>query len=1020
MKKIKIIFILSFLFVLTGFALNINNFLGKIVYETISENLLLEKNIPKIGLKPMLCYTPKTNNVLLTELWSSPSTWGGAVPIAGQNVTIPANKHIILDIDSPDLAGLTINGILELDRTNLNLTADWIMVMGRLQIGTPALPFLQKATITLNATNISENIMQMGTRGIMVMGGNLELHGSPPNKTWTKLNAHSAQGSTSLSLLEAVNWKINDEIVVAPTDYIGTGDTQKVSINAITGTNISTSTGMNAQRWGVLQYATSTGMSLTAGALPNSVIAGTPTTLDERAEVGNLTRNIVIQAPNDALWQNNNFGCHIMIMRQGAMQGVAHINGIEIKRGGQNGITGRYPFHWHMLSYEGSTTLQDATGQYIRNSSVNQSMNRGIVIHGTNGVEVSKNVVYNIKGHGIFTEDASERRNTIDGNLVLHIRDPLTPLKAHENGNITQGSAGMWISNPDNIITNNTVAGSTGNGFWFAFTTQAWGLSQNIVMDPSKIFFGVFDNNIAHSNEKQGLMFDDVESDNLGNTVGNKYVSTTDGLEPQWPYPNRRRHMLSNYSVWKNSRSGIWNRATIPDNDQAISADNCSTFFSGAGDDGLIKRCLLIGTSLNYNMNGMTRPTTYGSDAPVGLASYHSTFNIQDNLIINFPAVANTPSGAFSLNDYYLIPVDKGLIRNVNNTLINSHPGVRSQPSEPQFTFGALWDANDYWGGTATEDNYYVFNTPFFTYGQTPRIVQPSPAVSGGVLVQGPFYGFGDFVINNGNSPYYPLMEIQVDRLNNSMTTVGNLTVAEGANGQLLANMRHFATHPSGIYDLKFPTLNNVNDIILTVSNMLTPNDYQVLAVDYNGNYKIDGLFSSLGYNDTNYGENELPPADLYTHIYAPVNNISEVINSTNGEVYWQDRASNKVWFKVRGGLNPGDSNSSAISDYNLYKRFSIRVYGTSAPLSSSSSFTTNNNFKVFPNPTSSELNLIWNNFSNTNNSILVHNSLGQVIYKNNYENKIGENQLKIDSSNWTSGIYFVKVDNNVIKIIKQ
>ena len=144
MKKIKIFLIFSFFFVLSSFALNINNFIKIIVNKTIIENFIKKKNIPKIGLKPMLCYIAKTNTVLVPELWSNPATWGGAIPIAGQSITIPANKHIILDVDTPDLAGLTIYGILEFDRTNLNLTADWIMVMGTLQIGTPTLPFAQK------------------------------------------------------------------------------------------------------------------------------------------------------------------------------------------------------------------------------------------------------------------------------------------------------------------------------------------------------------------------------------------------------------------------------------------------------------------------------------------------------------------------------------------------------------------------------------------------------------------------------------------------------------------------------------------------------------------------------------------------------------------------------------------------------------------------------------------------------------------------------------------------------------
>ena len=892
--------------------------------------------------KPVMCNAKQATATILTPMpWSAAATWtsfGSTKPIAGSSVTIPSGVHIMLDESTPALANLTINGTLEFERQDLSLTANWVMVMGALHIGSAAAPFVQKATINLTGTNVNENIMGMGTRGLMIMGGTLELHGTPPTKTWTKINAHAPQGATSLTLMESVNWQVNDQIVVAPTDYYQAGPTensvsQRVSLNAVSGAFLTTAAGMNAHRWGLMQYATPSGMSLTYSAPPATLVAGTPTQLDERAEVGNLTRNIRIQSPDDALWQNDGFGCHVMVMRQGTTQGVAHVNGIEILRGGQNGKVGRYPFHWHMLSYEGATTLPDATGQYIRNSSVNESAHRGIVIHGTNGVEISKNIIYKVRGHGIFTEDASERRNTIDGNLVLNVRNPVTALKVHETDQ-ERGSAGYWVSNPDNTIINNTAADCGGNGFWFAFTTQTWGLSAGIQTNPSRTLFGTFDNNTTHSNSQEGVFMDLVETDNLGNVGGFKYNSTTDGLDPQWPFPNLRRYTLSRYTTWKNARGGIWNRAVWPDNDQAVSADNCGSFFSGAGDNGLVKRSLVVGTSLNYNMNGMTRPTTFGADVPVAMASYHSAFDLKDNFIVNFPAVANTPSGAFALNDYYLIPVDKGLTRNVNNTLVASHPGVRTLPHEPQFTFaGALWDPHDYWGGAANKDNYYVFDNPFLTYGQTPQIVQPSTATSGGVIVEGPFYGVAEFVINQANSPYSPYMAIDVKRLNSSLATVGTWAVAEGTSGQLLPNMRHFSAHPTGIYELNFPTLANVNDFSIKISNMLTANDYQVVGVEYDGAYRIDGLFASTAYNYFDFGGSLALQNSADTRVYQPVANRQAVINAPVGEVYWQDRTNNKVWFKIRGGLNPGDAGLPAIDDVNLYRSFAVRAYGALAPL---------------------------------------------------------------------------------------
>jgi hypothetical protein len=354
----------------------------------------------------------RTTNAI-PMLWSNAATWtsfGATKPVAGSAVTIPAGVHIILNENTPNLASLEISGKLQFADQNVNLTAGYIMIMGTLEVGTPTMPYNKKAIITLNGADMTQSVMGMGTRGIMVMGGNLELHGTTPAKTVTKLNDHAAFGATSLSLVDAVTWAANDEIVVATSDYYMPGvpwgqspaeisgiSAQKTQITAVTNsTTLNIQDGLNSQRWGKLQYLTATGISLTPGTLPTGLVPGTPTVVDERAEVANLTRNIVIQAPNDAVWQNNGFGCHVMIMKstptESGIKGVAHLNGVEIKRGGQAGKLARYPFHWHMLSYQGTATLSDATGQYIRNSVINQSAQRGIVIHGTIGVDV-KNII---------------------------------------------------------------------------------------------------------------------------------------------------------------------------------------------------------------------------------------------------------------------------------------------------------------------------------------------------------------------------------------------------------------------------------------------------------------------------------------------------------------------------------------------------------------------------------------------------------------------------------------------------
>ena len=51
---------------------------------------------------------------------------------------------MVLDVNPPALGGLTINGKLSFaDNTDLELTTEWIMVHGELEIGTEATPHAQ-------------------------------------------------------------------------------------------------------------------------------------------------------------------------------------------------------------------------------------------------------------------------------------------------------------------------------------------------------------------------------------------------------------------------------------------------------------------------------------------------------------------------------------------------------------------------------------------------------------------------------------------------------------------------------------------------------------------------------------------------------------------------------------------------------------------------------------------------------------------------------------------------------------
>ena len=74
--------------------------------------------------------------------WSDPATWPDKkVPGKDALVTIGRDMNVVLDVTPPALHGLTINGKLSFaDNKDLELTTEWIMVHGELEIGTEAKP----------------------------------------------------------------------------------------------------------------------------------------------------------------------------------------------------------------------------------------------------------------------------------------------------------------------------------------------------------------------------------------------------------------------------------------------------------------------------------------------------------------------------------------------------------------------------------------------------------------------------------------------------------------------------------------------------------------------------------------------------------------------------------------------------------------------------------------------------------------------------------------------------------------
>lgn len=852
--------------------------------------------------------------------WSNPATWGGQMPPAGAEIVIPAGKVITLDTDPPPLAGLRIEGTLRFARRDTKLTAGYIDVTGALEIGSPSAPFAQKVVITLNGQPQATN--DGTSRGLNVRGGRLELFGLAPTPVWTKLNEHADAGTTTLTLKEGVNWRPGDTIAIAPTDFYGVAATERLTLAAASGNRLGLDQPLAKFRWGKLQYVTNTGMSLIPDSsfVPPALPA--PTQLDERAAVGNLTRNIVIQGADDAAWQNKGFGAHIMVM---GLASKVTIDGVEIRRAGQAGVTARYPMHWHMLSYGADgQLLGDAIGHVIRNSAIWNSSQRCVVIHATNGVQVLNNICQDIKGHAFFLEDAVERRNVLEGNLALMMRMPASGqlLQKHEAQPFEGGPSGFWLTNPDNTVRNNHAGDAHGNGFWMAFPEKALGLSKAVSWVPNKLPMAPFEFNTAHTAREPGLLLEHAPADDQGNTFPTAY-------RPVAPDGSLARHKLRGVTSFKNLHGAYRNRGSGVSYSEWVSADNVGTHMAGASDRGVISNGLFVGYSLNH-LSGY--PDTWRKEMPAAFATYNSSIDMQDNTLVNFPFVDGKTSGVFGTSDYYITGVNKGPQRNPNNRLVASHPGYRTPPPhmdgnpiERRFwtLSGALWDPHGYWG---KQGQYWVYDVPFLTAGGNCQAVQP--AGKNGVSCDGEYYGVGSFKTDFDPTPYKFVSAIEATRIDASGKSIGVWAVQDGANAPMLGWMRHFAAREGGSYILRFPGKPLARYFGMTVTNAFRDSDSFLFAVQFDGAVTATGYALARGTNRDDPKDSPQYWAALPNiRWFQPATSMQEVANSS-GDRIWQDRANNLVWIKIKGGL-PYLASPTVVVDSNddLYRSYGIVIH---------------------------------------------------------------------------------------------
>ncbi|MEZ5589934.1 MAG: G8 domain-containing protein [Gammaproteobacteria bacterium] len=333
-------------------------------------------------------------------------------------------------------------------------------------------------------------------------GGTLKLFGkkgatygdvdaAKSGNSWVRLDKTLLPGQDTLVLDRSVDWAKDDHIVVTTTDYLP-GHSEEFIIDTVSADKKTITVTKTAE------YIHN-GEVFPLDSVPDRLgldirVNGQPAA-ETRAAVALLTRSIRIVSAGDdfgdpfpepdVLVDSKEkpgtqhpyyFGGHTVI-RQGVK--AAQIQGVEFKQMGQGGRMGHYPIHFHL-------TRKAPPNTFVKDSSINESMTRWVVLHGAQNITLARNVGYKSIGHGFYLEDGTEINNKLYSNIGIFARAAVDNaqnprqvpgiLASAENPGIEQvpyhsdfqHPSVFWIMNGWNDFEYNMAAGATACGvcYW--------------------------------------------------------------------------------------------------------------------------------------------------------------------------------------------------------------------------------------------------------------------------------------------------------------------------------------------------------------------------------------------------------------------------------------------------------------------------------------------------------------------------------------------------------------------------
>jgi hypothetical protein len=379
-----------------------------------------------------------------TRLWSNTDF---SDVTAGCNITIPKGWTVLLDTSPEKICRLTIEGTLiveNLEQSNITLKVDMIWIRGgKLLAGNDSVPYLGHFEIQFFGDRSSKkfelnDVMELGSKFLGVTG-TLYLRGRTPDVVWTHLAATANVGDINITTMKAVDWKVGDEIVIATSDY-EPHHTETRTITGISGDAVMLDAPLKYLHFGITStYGSST--------------------VEHRAEVGLLSRNVRIVGAGDFAIDTQEFGVHTIVSNYQDQQtgevyiASAKVTAVEFKHYGQLGMEGHYGLAFLNLYNGGANSMVSACA-------FNKGFSRAVSMQSTNKITIEDNVAYHSIGKMFSTKQG--RENVFRRNFGTLMIDPKTypAMGQFEMQHVNEHTAIFSIFGEDHVFQDNAAGGA--------------------------------------------------------------------------------------------------------------------------------------------------------------------------------------------------------------------------------------------------------------------------------------------------------------------------------------------------------------------------------------------------------------------------------------------------------------------------------------------------------------------------------------------------------------------------------